>query len=190
MGRFKIPNVLGKTKRPIIPHETPTGQTALFKPGSEIIPGRMPGTIGGGSPRVTTSSPPFKTSPASGSRFAGGDPRAQVMGLARTEELSMKAKLAARTLRAKKARGEATRQTYKNRSEKAMLSGTENNGVVPMPTHGWPVHGPKTQGKAASEAAVRQQFRMDEARAAGQITDREIIKQNKILMRRRKQAGI
>ena len=41
-----------------------------------------------------------------------------------------------------------------------------------------------------SQAAVNQQFKMDEAQKAGQITDREIVKQNKILMRRRKRAGV
>lgn len=40
----------------------------------------------------------------------------------------------------------------------------------------------------AAKAAVAQQFAMDRAQKAGQITDREIVRQNRILMRRRKQA--
>jgi hypothetical protein len=47
----------------------------------------------------------------------------------------------------------------------------------------------KRKTKAAS-AAVTQQNAMDVAKAAGQITDREIMKTNKILMKRRKAAGI
>jgi hypothetical protein len=41
---------------------------------------------------------------------------------------------------------------------------------------------------SASKAAITQQNAMDVAKKAGQITDREIVKQNKILMRRRKAA--
>jgi hypothetical protein len=47
----------------------------------------------------------------------------------------------------------------------------------------------KRKTKAAS-AAVTQQNAMDVAKAAGQITDREIMKTNKVLMKRRKAAGI
>ena len=184
MSRFVIPNLLGKTRRPIIPHETPAGQTALFKPGAENIPGRMPGVIGGRTPgRVPTSTPPFK---AKG--YGSGDMRARVTGLARGEELSMKAKLAARQTRAKIARGEATRQTYKNKSEKAMLKGTENNGFVPMPTHGWPVHGPQTAVKADAEQAIRQTGRVLDADRAGQVTNKEFAFQMRNLMRRRKRS--
>jgi hypothetical protein len=43
---------------------------------------------------------------------------------------------------------------------------------------------------SAAKAAIKQQDKMDVAKAAGQITDREIRKTNKILMRRRKAAGI
>lgn len=71
------------------------------------------------------------TAPFKASRFSGGeDPRAKVMGLARSSELKQK----------------------------------------------------------AAKAAVAQQFAMDRAQKAGQITDREIVRQNRILMRRRKQA--
>jgi hypothetical protein len=47
----------------------------------------------------------------------------------------------------------------------------------------------KRKTKAAS-AAVTQQNAMDVAKSAGQITDREIMKTNKVLMKRRKAAGI
>ena len=42
----------------------------------------------------------------------------------------------------------------------------------------------------AADAAIKQQNAMDAARSAGQITPREIVKQNKILMARRRAAGI
>jgi hypothetical protein len=41
---------------------------------------------------------------------------------------------------------------------------------------------------SASNAAIKQQNAMDVAKAAGQITDREIMKKNKILNRRRRAA--
>ena len=41
---------------------------------------------------------------------------------------------------------------------------------------------------SASNAAITQQNAMDVAKKAGQITDKEIVKTNKILMRRRKAA--
>ena len=40
----------------------------------------------------------------------------------------------------------------------------------------------------AAQAAIAQQFKMDEAAKAGQITPREIIRQNRILMARRRAA--
>lgn len=49
--------------------------------------------------------------------------------------------------------------------------------------------GMKRKAKAA-KAAVTQQNAMDVAKSAGQITDREIMKTNKVLMKRRKAAGI
>lgn len=83
---LKIPNMFSKGYR-TIPHETPTGQTAMFKPGDEMPSGQMAGVIGRGlGGRSGASLPPFKAS-----RHAGaGDARAQVTGLARKEELAMK----------------------------------------------------------------------------------------------------
>jgi hypothetical protein len=46
----------------------------------------------------------------------------------------------------------------------------------------------RLKAKAASDAAIRQQDKMDAAKKAGQITTREIVKQNRILMRRRRNA--
>jgi hypothetical protein len=121
---LKIPNMFGKRYR-TIPHELPSGQTAMFKPGAEVTGGKMPGVIGRGLGGRVTNKPPFK---AQG--YGSGDPRAKVMGKARSEELSQK----------------------------------------------------------AAVAGVRQQFKMDEASKAGQITDRELVRQNRIIMRRRKRA--
>jgi hypothetical protein len=85
---LKIPNMFGKSYR-TIPHELPSGQTAMFKPGAEATGGKMPGVIGRGLGGRVTNKPPFK---AQG--YGSGDPRAKVMGKARSEELSQKAKVA------------------------------------------------------------------------------------------------
>lgn len=121
---LKIPNMFGKGYK-TIPHETSTGQTAMFKPGAEMPAGRMPGVIGRGLGGRVSNKPPFKSQ-----GYGKGDPRAKVVGAARTKELNQK----------------------------------------------------------AAVAGVRQQFKMDEAVKAGQITPREQVRQNRIIMRRRKRA--
>lgn len=95
-----------------IPGETASGQTMMWAKGVEGLMNK-------------SSTPPFKSQ-----GYGIGDPRAKVMGKARSEELSQK----------------------------------------------------------AAVAGVRQQFKMDAAVKAGQITDRELVRQNRIIMRRRKRA--
>lgn len=82
----------------IIPSETKSGQTGLFGPSDYKIPRPKRTPQGGPGLGGVMSSPPFK----GGGRFISGDPRAAVTGLARREELSMKSKVAAKRIKAKK----------------------------------------------------------------------------------------
>jgi len=87
-GAVKIPNLLGKSSRTIIPHETASGQTAMFSPSQIMTSGmKMRGALRRGSGRTVTSSPPFRVS----GRTRPG-PRARVKALARAKELREKAK--------------------------------------------------------------------------------------------------
>jgi hypothetical protein len=66
----------------------------------------------------------------------------------------------------------------------------------PLPPHkagfiakkGDAIHNRGARAVVAADAAIAQQNKMDAARSAGQITDRETVKQNKILNARRKMA--
>lgn len=143
-GAVKIPNLFGKGRSATtIPHETASGQLAMFSPSQIMTSGmKMRGVLRPGPGkrgRVTTSTPPFKVSPTSGGRVAGGDPRAQVTALARREELAAKT-VKDRNTRAKMARGEATRQTYRNREQNKLQKATEPYDVPKG-------YGPNTRGK-------------------------------------------
>lgn len=83
---LKIPNMFGKGYK-TIPHELPSGQTAMFKPGAEMAGGKMPGVIGRGLGGRVSTPPPFKSK-----GYGKGDPRAKVMGAARNAELAEKRK--------------------------------------------------------------------------------------------------
>ena len=108
-----------------IPSETSTGQTGMFPSTYGLPPEARPGVIGRGLGSRVSTPPPFKSK-----GYGTGDPRAKVVGAARTKELNQK----------------------------------------------------------AAVAGVRQQFKMDAAVKAGQITPREQVRQNRIIMRRRKRA--
>jgi hypothetical protein len=97
-GGIKVPNVLGRGYK-TIPHESAGGQTAFFKPGAEGWKRQARGVIKRGLGGLISKpvSPPFVSK-----GYGYGDTRARVMGLARTEELSQKAKLAARKAEAKR----------------------------------------------------------------------------------------
>jgi len=51
------------------------------------------------------------------------------------------------------------------------------------------IHNRGARATMAADAAITQQNKMDSARSAGQATDREVSKQNRILMNRRKLAS-
>jgi len=109
----------------LIPAETRAGQLSML-PNSFGRAAKGPrGVIGRGLGGRVSNPPPFKSK-----GYGTGDPRAKVVGAARTKELNQK----------------------------------------------------------AAVAGVRQQFKMDEAVKAGQITPREQVRQNRIIMRRRKRA--
>ena len=112
-------------KSSVIPSETSTGQLGMFSSGYGLPPKTKPGVIGRGLGGRVSNPPPFKSQ-----GYGKGDPRAKVVGAARTKELNQK----------------------------------------------------------AAVAGVRQQFKMDEAVKASQITPREQVRQNRIIMRRRKRA--
>ena len=176
----------------IIPSETKTGQTSLFMPSDykPAIPKRTP--QGGPGLGGIMSTPPFK----GGGRFVSGDPRAAVKGLARTAELRAKKKA---EVKAAVAEISAVRE-QSGKLVKAVNSGNATpmeaykgmgilNNRMSRVTSSLPKSSFNPKASAA-KAAIKQQDKMDVAKAAGQITDREIMKTNKILMKRRKAAGI
>jgi hypothetical protein len=79
----------------LIPSETPTGQLSMLPATFGRPAPAARGVIGRGLGGRVTNPPPFKSQ-----GYGIGDPRAKAMGKARSEELSMKAKVAAK--RAKK----------------------------------------------------------------------------------------
>jgi hypothetical protein len=111
----------------LIPGETSSGQTMLFNSGLFKKPTPRPMSeahlkrkVMAGIKKDAKPTPPF-----SGSRPAdttSGMPAAKVA--ARREELAAK-KAKARNTRAKMARGEATRQTYRNRYQKSLQKATK-----------------------------------------------------------------
>lgn len=91
-GAVKIPNLFGKGRSATtIPHETATGQLAMFSPSQIMTSGmKMRGVLRPGPGkrgRIVTSTPPFTTS---GSGRPA--PRVRVKALARRQELIEKAK--------------------------------------------------------------------------------------------------
>lgn len=170
-----------------IPGETKAGQTMLFPAGSYKIPKPKASNMKGAA---VSMKPPFKPTGV-GRPAPGASAR-----LARTAELRAKKKA-----EVKAAVGEVSAvREQSGKLVKAVNSGNATpmeaykgigilNNRMSRVTSSLPKSSfnPNT---SAAKAAIKQQDKMDVAKAAGQITDREIMKTNKILMKRRKAAGI
>lgn len=170
-----------------IPGETKLGQTMLFPPTAFKAPKPKPSDMRG---TAFSMKPPFK--PSGTGRPAPGDSAR----LARAAELRAK-----KQADIKAAVGEIS--AVREQSSKLVKAVNAGNAT---PMEGYKGMGilnnrmsrvtsslPKSSfnsNTAAAKDAINQANKIDDAMSAGQITNREMYRQNRILMKRRKRAGI